>query len=137
MRVTPFLIALIMGCSAFAQADDSEQAIRKTLQALQPDMAVESVSKSPIAGLYQVALRGGRQIYATADGQYLLQGYLYQYKEGQVANLTEQAQAASVVKTIAAIPDQDMVVFASKSLRPASRFLPMPIALTAKSCMKM
>lgn len=115
MRTFRVLAVLGWMFSAVAYADEADQAIRKTLQSLQPDMSIESVGKSPIAGLYQVTLKGGRQIYATPDGQYLIQGYLYQYKEGEVSNLTELAQAAAIAKVIAAVPEQDMVVFAPKN----------------------
>ncbi|TWH76467.1 thiol:disulfide interchange protein DsbC [Azomonas agilis] len=107
----------LLSCTHLAYADSPsspEQAIRKTLQSLQSDMVVESISKSPVAGLYQVALQGGRQIYASTDGQFLLQGYLFQYKEGAVVNLTEQAQETAVAKTIAGLSEQEMVVFSPK-----------------------
>lgn len=64
-----------------------------------------------MAGLYQVELKGGRHLYASPDGQFVIQGYLYQYKDGQAVNLTEQAQGESVVKEIGSIPEKDMVIF--------------------------
>ena len=65
--------------------------------------------------MYQVQLEGGRQLYASADGQFVIQGYLYQFKDGQAVNLTEQAQSRSVAKQINAIPASEMVVFAPKA----------------------
>src|SRR5690606_31902117 len=63
---------------------------------------------------YQVQLQGGRQLYASADGQFIIQGYLFQFKDGQALNLTEQAQNQSVAATINAVSRKDMVVFAPK-----------------------
>lgn len=122
MRAVSLLAAALCAglIATAAYADEAEQAIRKTLKAVQPDMVIEAVVKSPVAGLYQVDLKGGRQLYASADGQFLLQGYLYQYKDGQVSNLTEAAQEKSVAKAIAAIPEQEMVVFAPKGPTKAS-----------------
>lgn len=100
--------------SALAMAADPDQAIRQALQKIQPDMPIEAVAESPMPGVYQVQLEGGRQLYASGDGQFLIQGYLYQFKDGQAVNLTEQAQSKSVAKQINAIPANEMVVFAPK-----------------------
>ncbi len=37
-------------------------------------------------------LKGGRVLYASADGQFVMQGYLYQVKDGKPVNLTEKAE---------------------------------------------
>lgn len=100
--------------STLAMAADPDQAIRQALQKIQPDMPIEAVAESPMPGVYQVQLEGGRQLYASGDGQFLIQGYLYQFKDGQAVNLTEQAQSKSVAKQINAIPANEMVVFAPK-----------------------
>ena len=103
----------LAGSAAFAA--DPDQTIRQTLQALQPNMPIEAVAESPMSGIYQVQLKGGRQIYASADGQYLLQGYLFQVKDGQAVNLTEQAEKRAIAQQINAIPASEMVVFPAKS----------------------
>ena len=111
MRITRLVLAVCLGlASTFAMAE-SEQAIRKTLSALQPDLGIESIGKSPFEGLYEVQLKGGRILYASADGQYIVQGYQYQYKDGHAVNLTEQAENAAVAKQINGLDKQQMVVF--------------------------
>jgi thiol:disulfide interchange protein DsbC len=112
MRVNRIFAAVALGfASSVVLAADAEQAIRESLNALQPDMPIEAIAESPMNGVYQVQLKGGRQLYASADGQFLIQGYMYQFKDGQATNLTEQAQSRSVAKTIDAIPTSKMVVF--------------------------
>jgi len=103
-------LALSSSMAAFSAAEP-EQAIRETLQALQPGVPIEAIAESPISGLYQVALKGGRQLYASKDGQYLMQGYLFQLKDGDAINLTEQAESQGIAKEINAIPASEMVVF--------------------------
>jgi thiol:disulfide interchange protein DsbC len=98
-----------------APAPAPDQAIRQTLETLQPDMPIEAIAESAMPGVYQVQLKGGRQIYASADGQFLLQGYLFQVKDGQAVNLTEQAEKRSVAEQINAIPASEMVVFPAKN----------------------
>ncbi|EIK54132.1 thiol:disulfide interchange protein DsbC [Stutzerimonas stutzeri TS44] len=101
--------------STLAFAADPDQVIRQTLQAAQPDLPIEAIAESPMPGLYQVQLKGGRQLYASADGQFVLQGFLYRFQDGRAVNLTEQAQNQSVAREIGAIPPSEMVIFAPKS----------------------
>lgn len=113
MRVNRLFAAVTLGlASSVALAADAEQAIRESLNAIQPGMPIEAIAESPMDGVYQVQLKGGRQLYASADGQFLIQGYMFQFKDGQATNLTEQAQSRSVAKAIDAVPVNKMVVFA-------------------------
>ena len=116
MRCSSLFAALALAVAApLAQAADAEQAIRKTLNTLQPDLKVESVSASPLKGLHQVQLEGGRVLYMSEDGQYLMQGYLYQMRDGQMVNLTEQAESVAVARQLNALPRNEMVIFAPKN----------------------
>lgn len=115
MRVTQIFAAVALSvASSLTLAADADQAIRKNLQSIQPDMPIEAIAESPMPGLYQVQLKGGRQLYASADGQFVLQGYLYQFKDGQAVNLTEQEESRAIAKEINGIPTKEMVVFAAK-----------------------
>ena len=79
MRLTQIIAAAAIALvSTFALADDAaEQTIRKSLANLALDTPIESISASPMAGLYEVKLKGSRVLYASADGQYIVQGYLF------------------------------------------------------------
>ena len=107
--------AAVLGLAAsVALAADPDQAIRSTLTRLQPDMPIEAIAESPMNGLYQVHLKGDRLLYASGDGQFLMQGNLYQMKGDEAVNLTRQAESKGVAKAINAIPTSDMVVFSPK-----------------------
>lgn len=115
MRVIRLFAAVALGlASTLTLADDADKAIRASLESIQPGMPIEAIAESPMPGVYQVQLKGGRQLYASADGQFIIQGYLFQFKDGQALNLTEQAQNQSVAATINAVSRKDMVVFAPK-----------------------
>nr|MBF0682281.1 thioredoxin fold domain-containing protein [Pseudomonas sp.] len=115
MRVIRLFAAVALGlASTLTLADDADKAIRASLESIQPGMPIEAIAESPMPGVYQVQLQGGRQLYASADGQFIIQGYLFQFKDGQALNLTEQAQNQSVAATINAVSRKDMVVFAPK-----------------------
>ena len=116
MRVTPlFAAATLALASTFAVAASpdpaAEQAIRKKLKTLELDVPVESVSASPVSGLYEVQLQGGRVLYASADGQFVMQGYLFQVRDGKPVNLTEKTERTGVAKLINSIPVGEMVVY--------------------------
>lgn len=115
MRLIQTLAAAALALvTSFAVADDAEQAIRKTLKSLESEVPVESIASSPFNGLYEVKLQGGRVLYASADGQYLIQGYLFKMDNGKPVNLTEKAEREGVAKTINAIPSAEMVVYPAK-----------------------
>lgn len=115
MSVIRVLSGAALGLAAsVALAADPDQAIRATLTKLQPDMPIEAIAESPMNGLYQVHLKGGRMLYASADGQFLMQGNLYQMKGNDAVNLTRQAESKGVAKEINAIPRNEMVVFSPK-----------------------
>ena len=113
MRLTQIIAAAAIALvSTFVVADDAaEQTIRKSLANLQLDTPIESISASPMAGLYEVKLKGSRVLYASADGQYIVQGYLFQLKDGKPVNLTEKAERLGVSKLINGIPVAETVVY--------------------------
>lgn len=115
MSVSRLIAGTALGLvAAMAQAADPDQAIRATLGKLQPDLPIEAIAESPMTGLFQVQLKGGRLLYASADGQFLLQGNLYQFKDGNAVNLTEKAESKGIAKLINEVPLSEMVVFSPK-----------------------
>ncbi|MGH8483971.1 MAG: bifunctional protein-disulfide isomerase/oxidoreductase DsbC [Pseudomonas sp.] len=116
MRVTQIIATAALALvSTFAAATDTaEQAIRKTLQTLELGVPVDSVASSPLNGLYEVKLEGGRVLYASPDGQFVMQGYLYQIQDGKPVNLTEKTERQAIAKSINAIPAAEMVVYPAK-----------------------
>lgn len=116
MRFLPLSAGLVLAVSCVVvQAADPDQAIRKTLTTIQPDLPIEAISESAMPGVFQVQLQGGRLLYASADGQFLLQGNLYQMQNGEVVNLTEKHASAEVAQLLAKVPVSEMVVFAPEN----------------------
>jgi len=91
--------------------------IRQSLQSIQPDLPIEAIAESQMPGLYQIQLKGGRQLYASADGQFLMQGYLFQIKDGKAVNLTEQHETRAIAKEINSIPAKEMVIFPAEQAK--------------------
>ena len=88
IRIASLALAVAMatlGCTA--QADQTTDKLKATLQArLGNDAPIKSVSKSPVAGLYEVNL-GSQIIYSDAAGDYVLLGDLVDAKTHK--NLTD------------------------------------------------
>lgn len=105
--------------AASAQAADPDAVIRQTLKSLQPDLPVEAIAESAMPGLYQIQLSGGRLLYASPDGRYILQGDLYRVVDGKATNLTEQHASQATGEVIAKVSLDDMVVFPAKGEKKA------------------
>ena len=81
------LAALSLGFGLSAMAGEAD--IRKNLAASIPQMAkIDEVSKSPMAGLYEVRINGTDIYYTDEQGNFLVQGNLIDVKARR--NLTEE-----------------------------------------------
>jgi thiol:disulfide interchange protein DsbC len=86
------IAAMTLGCSA--HADQTTDKLKATLQARLPDLQIKSITKAPVAGLYEVNV-GAQLIYSDANGDYVFVGDLLDTKAH--ANLTE-ARLAEINK---------------------------------------
>ncbi len=101
--VLAVLLALTaaMGAGARAQgaAGNEEAQLRKALQAKLPQMTVESITRLPFGGLYEVIL-GGEIVYTDARAEFLMGGTLYDLRAGQPRNLTQETQQKIAARTL-------------------------------------
>ena len=98
--------------SASAQDDypaGSEKLISE-LQRAMPNLPIEGVATTPLAGFYAVDLPGGQTLYGTADGKYLFSGDMYQLGDN-VVNLAESRRVVKRQALMGNVPVGDMVVF--------------------------
>jgi thiol:disulfide interchange protein DsbC len=88
LRATFVAAALLLAAAA---ALANEAAIRKALEPKLGGARIETVSPTPIPGLFEVQLRtaeGLQVIYSDATGNYAIQGSLYDFRADR--NLTEE-----------------------------------------------
>lgn len=79
-------VAALGLCSLAALADDAT--IRKNLAERLPNLpAIDEISKTPMAGLFEVRVNGTDVFYTDADGNFLIQGSVFDTKAR--TNLTE------------------------------------------------
>jgi thiol:disulfide interchange protein DsbC len=100
----PALIAATLAFSLLASAQ--EAAIRKNLAERIPQLQkIDEVSKSPIAGLYEIRVNGTEIYYSDAEGNFLLQGNLIDTKLRR--NLTEERVDKLTAINFDALPLKD------------------------------
>ena len=83
-----------------------EATIRKNLAERIPQFqSIDEISKSPMAGLYEVRINGTEIFYTDAEGNFLLQGSLIDTK--QKRNLTEERVDKLTAINFDALPLKD------------------------------
>ena len=104
------LFITVLACCAFPLlAAEPVQPDLSQLQALLGEEKPDSVKPTVIPGLYEVMLKA-KIVYLSQDGRFLLQGDLIDLKER--TNLTEARLDTQRAKALAAIGEDQMVIFA-------------------------
>lgn len=83
----PGLLAASLACSTTAGADEAD--VRRILQKRLPTMNVESVTRAPFAGLYEVVL-DGEIVYTDEKAEYFFGGNIYDIRTLPPRNLTQE-----------------------------------------------
>lgn len=96
---------LIVWGLAVGSANADELNVRQLLQTKFPTMAVDSVTQSPFAGLYEVVL-DGEVVYTNEQVEYFLAGNLYDVRTLPPRNLTQHNAGQMVAKTLSSSHDQ-------------------------------
>lgn len=85
---------------AVSPAHADEASIRQAFQAKFPKMAVESVTPTPFAGLYEVVLEG-QVFYTDEKVNYVFSGNLLDMRSGQPRNLTQESNGKLAAAALA------------------------------------
>ncbi len=104
------LLALPLATATRA-ADPVVEQIDKAMAALFGGQKPDAVEKAPVPGLYQV-LYAGRLFYVTPDGQFLIDGTLYDVAQGR--NLSADRLAVERRKAMAVVGPGDTIDFGPK-----------------------
>lgn len=122
-RLKPFLsqyftksLAVLGLCSistlAIAQVSaQTQSSIQAQLQKMIPNAPQAEITKTPVDGLYQVAL-GMQIVYMSADGKFLLNGSLIDLERD--TNLTKAASSTMRKQAMQKISESSMVVYPAK-----------------------
>lgn len=94
---------ILMGLACGVVRAD-EAGIRQAFQAKFPKMALESVNKTPFAGIYEVLI-DGQMFYTDEKVTYLFSGNLLDMRGAQPRNLTQEATNKLAAATLAKSTD--------------------------------
>ena len=88
-----------------------QQVIVASLKESRPTLTFESVSSTPIPGIYAVKVANGPTLYSTADGRYFVLGDLFEVTSAGYTNIAEKQRESERAEKLAAIPLDEMIVF--------------------------
>jgi thiol:disulfide interchange protein DsbC len=98
--------AVGFGANAFAQGQ--EATIRKNLSERIPQIPrIEEITRSPMAGVYEIRLSTNEIYYSDAEGNFLIQGSLIDTKSKR--NLTEEREAKLSAIDFGTLPFKDAI----------------------------
>ena len=100
--------ALLMLCFSSAMAQGHEATIRKNLSERIPQIPkIEEISRTPMAGLFEVRLSTNEIYYSDAEGNFLIQGSLIDTKSRR--NITEEREAKLSAIDFNTLPLKDAI----------------------------
>lgn len=104
-KIAVGVLVTLAALGSFAQED----VIRKTLSERLPKMPkIEAVSKSPVAGLYEIKVGASEIYYTDAGGNFLIEGQIIDTKSGK--NLTEERLNQLTAIRFDELPLKDAIV---------------------------
>jgi thiol:disulfide interchange protein DsbC len=96
------------GLASNTSAQGHEATIRKNLSERIPQIPrIEEITRSPMAGLYEIRLSTNEIYYSDAEGNFLIQGSLIDTKSKR--NLTEEREAKLSAIDFGALPFKDAI----------------------------
>ena len=99
------LLAVALAAWSVVQAQDTEEArLRQALQAKLPKVGIDSITRTPFPGIYEV-VTGGEIVYTDAKGEFMMGGTLYDLRNTPIRNITQDTQQKIAAKTITAAHD--------------------------------
>ena len=102
-------VLLLFAVPASAQGNSAElQKVRDTVSERFSEIDPQEIFESPIEGWYTIR-KGAIIAYISADGRYLLQGDMIDLEDN--SNLTELSRNDARVVMLAAVPDEDLIIF--------------------------
>ena len=112
MLVWSLLTTSLLVGNAQAATDGAEK-VRASLAVLIPHLKVDSVTPSPIPGLYEVTF-GNHIVYVTEDGKYLVQGRITNLETREP--ITELRERAFKKALLDRLDEKDMIVYGDEDL---------------------
>ncbi|MDX1492328.1 MAG: DsbC family protein [Pseudohongiellaceae bacterium] len=121
IKTFALLSMVLASTQALGQTSKSEEMIwaeglrdklTKTLvAATNSSIEIVAISRTPFAGLIEIELNSGETLFSDEEGEYLVTGDLFKAQENGLVNLSAQAKQGKIADWIAAVPEQEMIIF--------------------------
>lgn len=113
---TSVSLLLVLGTVASAQTDSApEGLLQKLVQSIEVasggQLEILKLEVTALPSIYEVELSTGEILYSDVSGDYLFAGDMYQTTGSGLLNLSSTTRQARTVEKIAAIPEEEMIVF--------------------------
>lgn len=117
-------LALVVNTSQAQDADAPEALRTKLSQAIevasQNQLQITAIKQTPLSNIYQVELSTGEILYSDVSGDYLFAGDMYQTSTTGLVNLSSDTRQARNLDKLAAVPEEEMIVFTPEQETKAS-----------------
>ena len=121
-RTKLFTIGLLFLTSCFTVvfADEESEQVKSNLSRILPsNMVIESISASPMEGVYIVNV-GSQSMYVYSKGDFILVGEVYD--SVRQVSLGEEQKALEMSKALASIPDDEVILMSEAQPRHVTVF---------------
>ena len=110
MTKTLLILWMVFSLNSVLLADESDikAKLLQQLSGVISNLSQANIHKTSVVGLYEIVL-GSEIIYVSADGQFLVQGDIYDIKAGK--NITQNKKDNAVSGLLNSIPDNDKIIF--------------------------
>lgn len=99
-RYSYLLAAILTLAPLSALAQDADEAkVRQAIQAKFPKMTVDTVTRTPFAGLFEVVM-GSEVVYTDSRAEFLMGGTLYDIRTMPARNITQDTTQKIVARTL-------------------------------------
>ncbi len=104
-RWFPLLAATVALLATGVRAQDADETrVRQAIQVKFPKFQVDTVTRTPFAGLFEVVM-GGEVIYTDGKAEFMMGGTLYDLRTMPMRNMTQDTTQKIVSKALAASHD--------------------------------
>ncbi|MDA1371846.1 MAG: DsbC family protein [Proteobacteria bacterium] len=113
-------LLVIASTTAQAQIPGTPQSLReKLVQAIetasQNQLQIVNIKATPLANVFEVELNTGEMLYSDISGDYLFAGDMYQTTNSGLLNLSASTRQIRTLEKIAAIPEDEMIIFSPEN----------------------
>ena len=109
-RIAALLVMVCTLAPLALQAEDAEEArIKQAVQVKFPKMPVDTVTRMPFAGLFEVVM-GGEVVYTDSKAEFMMGGTLYDIRSMPARNITQDTTQKIVSKSLTTSHDSAIKV---------------------------